>query len=417
METQTKEPVAETLPREAPPAQLPAAPPHRPERVYMRVEDKIPLLDTARFEHMQRIATIMAKSSLVPEHLVAERVEENGRKVWRPLPEGVAIANCFLVVNQAVRWQMDPFGVAQGVFVHKGKLGYEGKLVAAVINSHPAMAERLRYYFEGEGAGRKVVVVGRLEGEEEYRSVEGTLADWRTDNEMWKKASVDQPLSYRGAREWARRHLPEAMLGVLADDELADIGEPKPMPAALPAPKTAKDALDRFAGAQEGGKALPAAEATAGAGKAAGAAAVNAGEAVKAGVNPTVKVEAKPKAAGEAKEAPKAEAAAETTGEAGKASGGEAVSDSGAEIALPKPDPTHVSMAAKGKWLPLWQWLRLEIVKHPQAVREAMAKEWGHVLRAGAAKSASYRADAVAFLSEAGLDAEAILAAPDASGK
>ncbi|KUL93443.1 hypothetical protein DK26_23265, partial [Bosea sp. WAO] len=48
------------------------------------VEDVIPILDTARFEHMQRIATVMARSTLIPEAL---RTFKDGDKVLHlPIP-------------------------------------------------------------------------------------------------------------------------------------------------------------------------------------------------------------------------------------------------------------------------------------------------------------------------------------------
>jgi hypothetical protein len=50
------------------------------------------------------------------------------------------MANCFLVVNQAVRWNMDPFAVAQCVSVVHGKLCYEGKLIAAIIEAKLGIA-------------------------------------------------------------------------------------------------------------------------------------------------------------------------------------------------------------------------------------------------------------------------------------
>jgi len=179
----------------------------RPERIV--VESKIPVLDTAMFDHMTRIAKLMASSSLVPQHLNTN------------MPEGEAIANCFLVTNQAVRWNMDPFAVAQHTYVYKGKLGYEGKLIAAVINTHPSIIKRLNYKYEGAvgTANRKVTVTARLSSDDEDRSISGTVAEWKTGNDQWT-GDADQILSYRGAREWARRHLPEAILGVYGDDEL-----------------------------------------------------------------------------------------------------------------------------------------------------------------------------------------------------
>lgn len=188
-------------------------------REMITVESNIPVMDTGKLEHMQRIATILATSGLVPEHLNRIRKVKGGQEIEISAAE--AVANCFLVVNQAVRWQMDPFAVAQGVFVTKGKIGYEGKLIAAVINTHPMLEKRLSYTFDGEVGKptRRVTVSGRIKGDPANLTVEGTVGQWRTDNDAWSK-SGDQMLTYRGAREWARRYMPEAVLGVYADDEL-----------------------------------------------------------------------------------------------------------------------------------------------------------------------------------------------------
>lgn len=181
------------------------------------VSDNIPILDTGRFEHMQRIASVMASASLIPDHI-------------RTGSEHEAAANCFLIVNQAVRWNMDPFALAQHVYILHGKLGFEGKVIAAAINSDPQMTAPLEYEFFGEEGtdGRGVVVKGTLRDGKE-RTVEGTLGKWKTFekdrktvNGAWVK-DPDQMLCYRGARQWARRHNPARVLGVYSEDELDDL--------------------------------------------------------------------------------------------------------------------------------------------------------------------------------------------------
>lgn len=182
------------------------------------VEDVIPILDTARFEHMQRIASIMASASLVPEAL---RTFKEGDKVY-PLPFEAIMANCFLVVNQATRWGMDPFGVAQCVSIVKGKFCYEGKLVAAVLDARLGVA--LTYtYDEKPGENLGVVVSGVVDGA--TKTVVGTVAAWKTSGSgsPWTAANYKRQLAYRGAREWARIHKPALMLGAYTDDELDDL--------------------------------------------------------------------------------------------------------------------------------------------------------------------------------------------------
>lgn len=197
-----------------------------PRRTEVRVvQDPIPVLDTGRFEHMQRIANVMAHSSLVPDALCKVKIE--GRKELVSLDPQEIISNCFLVVNQAVRWGMDPFAVAQCVSVVHGKLCYEGKLIAAVLDAK--LGIELEYEITGQGENMKVVVSGAIDGQPvkdskgRAKTVEGTVADWKTsgNNSPWSaRGGPARMLRYRGAREWARVHAPSIMLGVYSDDEM-----------------------------------------------------------------------------------------------------------------------------------------------------------------------------------------------------
>lgn len=161
-------------------------------------------VDTGIYEQIQRVAAMMYRSKFVPKHL-----------------QGVDnMADCVMVVAQALRWKADPFAVAQHTYVVSGKLGYEGKLIAAMVNSSPKLKDNLNFEYSGEGKSRKVVVSGKLTGSKTLRTIEGTVGAWETTNSQWNK-NPDQMLAYRGAREWARRHMPEVLLGVNADDDIA----------------------------------------------------------------------------------------------------------------------------------------------------------------------------------------------------
>lgn len=208
-----------------------ATPQPRAVRQYERVEDLIPILDTDRFEHMQRIATIMANSSLIPDALRKAGDE------WLPLQN--VVSNCFLVVNQAVRWGMDPFAVAQCASVVHGRLMYEGKLVAAALEKQ--LKTRLSYEFglwnpttetvdlnkEGTGDNLGVIVSGTLPGDTEAVKIEGSVGIWKTtgNNSPWRPGAFKRQLRYRGAREWARAHSAGVMLGIITDDELGELEE------------------------------------------------------------------------------------------------------------------------------------------------------------------------------------------------
>lgn len=150
-----------------------------------------------------RLADMMATAKLVPVGLQKSP------------------ADCLMVIQQAVRWQMDPFAVAQECSVIQGKLMHSGKLVAAVVNARGKLAERLRFDYEGVGDNRTIKVSGRMEGETSPREVTVKLKDARTNNAMWVK-QPDQQLMYHGSRVWARRHTPELMLGVYSPEEFED---------------------------------------------------------------------------------------------------------------------------------------------------------------------------------------------------
>lgn len=157
--------------------------------------------DATQFEHAQRLAKLVSTSNFIPEKLRGN------------------VADCFLVIQQALRWKMDPFAVAQATFVIGGKLGYEGKLVAAAINCSGRLDKSLDYKYQDDiKKGRGVTVTGILKGEVEPREVTIFLKDVQTSNKVWT-SQPDQQLAYRGAREWARRHLPEVILGVYSEDE------------------------------------------------------------------------------------------------------------------------------------------------------------------------------------------------------
>ncbi len=147
-----------------------------------------------------KLAEMMARGKMIPEHL-------------RNSP-----GDCLMVVEQAMRWRMSPFAVAQCTSSVKGKLMFEGKLTAAAVETSGAIVGGFDYQFSGSGPERKIVVSARRVGEKEVRSIEVTWKDAATSNEYWKK-QPDQQLVYHGTRVWARRWTPSVMLGVYSPEE------------------------------------------------------------------------------------------------------------------------------------------------------------------------------------------------------
>jgi hypothetical protein len=224
------------------PAVIPKAPASTP--VAFDADDPISLyMNSGIFEQLQRVAKMMAKANLVPAHL---RGDEK-------------IADCFLVAAQAFRWRMDPFSVAQHTFVTQGKLGYEGKLIAGLINASGRLQANLKPIYSGARGtpDRAVRIVGRIKGEAEDREIEGTVKDWKTNNEKWS-TMPDQMLVYRGAREWARRHMPEVMLGIQADEEVAETVALQPQAdGSFAAPRTLEALTEKLQAAETAACAHP----------------------------------------------------------------------------------------------------------------------------------------------------------------
>lgn len=206
--------------------------PVKPQRLI--VEDDSPvafIMDTARFEHTQRISQLMAACAFMPDHLVKDKSS--------------AVANCTLVLSQALRWQMDPFAIAPETYVVGGKLSYQGKLIAAVVNARAKLSRSLdAVYSNGKGDALAAVVYGSREpipkeakehlvkyaNEDDMNAVTelkfmGVMAirvsvgQCKTANKMWT-ADPQQKLFYTGATKWARRFCPELMLGVITDEDI-----------------------------------------------------------------------------------------------------------------------------------------------------------------------------------------------------
>lgn len=182
------------------------------------------LMDAGRFNQMMMIAQTMATASLIPDHLLGKK---KGQTIEYFTADEIR-ANCFLIVNQSFRWGMDPFAVMPETYVVGGKLGYQGKLIAGVINALANLDGRLEYEFSGDPGSdnRTITVSGKFKGADKPVSISVSVGQAKTDNQMWRK-DPDQKLVYTGATKWARRYCPEIVLGILTDDD-ADAIEIKP---------------------------------------------------------------------------------------------------------------------------------------------------------------------------------------------
>lgn len=156
---------------------------------------------------VDRWATALARSSFCPKHLV-----------WATDPEKT-LYNCYRVAEQAIRWGISPFTAAEESYAANGRIGYSGKLIAAIVNTRAGLVGRLNMRTTGAGGSLAATIVGRFRGCTEDSTVEISFAEAFTSNDQWRK-DPKQMLWYAGARKWARRYVPDLVLGIYSDDEL-----------------------------------------------------------------------------------------------------------------------------------------------------------------------------------------------------
>lgn len=142
--------------------------------------------------------------------------------------------DCAAITMQALKWNFDPFSVAQKSYKVKDVLAYEAQLIAAVVNTRSGIKGRLKYAYDGEGASLTCTVTGILEGEE-YAYTSPPVGSITTKNSPLWKTDPQQQLGYYSARSWARRYTPEVLLGVYDRDEAEDFRGPEKAKDVTPA--------------------------------------------------------------------------------------------------------------------------------------------------------------------------------------
>lgn len=152
------------------------------------------------------IAQLMAKSQVaVPKHL-------------RDNPGA-----CLAVTMQALRWEMEPFAVANKSYSVNDRLAYEAQLIAAVILTRSPIAEEPDYTFEGEGEDRVCTVsIKMLSGKTLTKSSPKFGKITPKNSPLWK-SDPDQQQSYYTIRAWGRLHQPQVILGVYDREEMSEV--------------------------------------------------------------------------------------------------------------------------------------------------------------------------------------------------
>jgi hypothetical protein len=152
---------------------------------------------------------------------------------------------CLAICSRALRWQMDPFAVAEKSYMvsNRGedRVAFEAQLVHAVITARAPLRERLRYEIVGEGDERRCKVWGTFKGEKEphvfvsetltkLREARGRNDDGKLKGSPLWETQPEVQMAYAAVRQWARLFASETLLGVYTPDEIED-GAVLPAPA------------------------------------------------------------------------------------------------------------------------------------------------------------------------------------------
>lgn len=193
------------------------------------------------YERCKDIARIMADAQgITPPHLIGKKEA------------------CFAVVTRAITWKLDPFAVAQSTYDVGGKVGYEGKLVQAILENSGYLIGNVKFELFGDWnklrgkftrkqgergkmiftaawkdedeIGLGVWVRANVKGEDEPRELEFFLnSAWPRNSLLWA-TRPEQQIKYAAVRAFANTVAPGLFMGVpFRDDEgMIDVTPDRP---------------------------------------------------------------------------------------------------------------------------------------------------------------------------------------------
>lgn len=171
-------------------------------------------LNVAKFEQVQRVAAMLAKSDFVPAAFKGK------------------VGNCMIALDIADRLRMYPLMVMQSLYVVHGRPAFEGKFYAALVNNSRRYKDPLEYEWKGtEGKndwGCRAWAIRRST----EKKVTGPWIDWKmVVAEGWSKKPGSKWLTmptimfpYRAAAFFVKTNDPDLAMGMQSLEELEDQG-------------------------------------------------------------------------------------------------------------------------------------------------------------------------------------------------
>lgn len=167
------------------------------------------LMDTARFNHLYRVATMFSRSGMVPKHYAGK-------------PEA-----CMVASSMAMRCGIEPLMFMQHSYVGPdGKPALDAQMAIALINTRGPFQGPVIFTLSGEGDDRKCVAWQTSKTGNERCEVDVSVKlakdeGWYTRNSKWR-TMTDQMLRYRSATWLGRAYCPEVLMGMPTTDEVED---------------------------------------------------------------------------------------------------------------------------------------------------------------------------------------------------
>lgn len=156
------------------------------------------------FAELEKFSHFMALSNFMPKHLRGKQ------------------ADCLAILLQSMRWEMDPFAVAQKTYFVNDGMAYEAQLVNAIVLSRADLKSRPKITWDGEGESLKCKVSAVFNGEDEPQEFEAEIKTITTKNSPLWKQQPKQQLAYFALRAWSRLYCPDVLMGVYTKDEIED---------------------------------------------------------------------------------------------------------------------------------------------------------------------------------------------------
>ena len=162
------------------------------------------------FEHAQRVATMFAKSDLVPKQF------QNN------------VGNCVIALEMATRIGASPLAVMQNLYIVHGKPSWASSFLIATINACGKFSP-LRYEHDEKDGGRcRAYALDLKDGEKllgSWVSMNMAKAEGWVDKAGSKwKTMPELMMKYRAASFFARQYAPEVSMGIYTQEEIQDIG-------------------------------------------------------------------------------------------------------------------------------------------------------------------------------------------------